>query len=62
MPKMGRFGPKIVFQIFFQSNEPMVLNHLERGTNIDHQYYIDKFSIPISKNFHDQNIHRVRNA
>ena len=45
--RQSRYAPKTLFSIFFKSNGPLLIHHIERGQIIDHQYYINYCLSPL---------------
>ena len=45
--RQSRYASKTFFSIFFKSNGPLLIHHIERGQTIDHQYYINNCLRPL---------------
>ena len=46
----SRFSSNTLFSIFFKSTGPVLIDYVERGETIDHQYYIDYCLKPLIDN------------
>ncbi len=45
--RRSKFAPRTLFSIFFKSNGPVLIHHMERGQTIDHHYYINNYLRPL---------------
>jgi len=45
--RQSKYAPKTLLSIFFKSNGPVFIHHVERGQTIDHQYYINNCLRPL---------------
>ncbi|CAF0880875.1 unnamed protein product [Rotaria sordida] len=47
--RRGKFEPKNLFSVFFKSNSPVLIDAVDEGKTMDHNYYIENCLKPVVK-------------